>query len=193
MINCPDITTAKEYKTIVNDAGKLICVAERNSFNAIQELMRVFSFEKMPLKETLKIYSCDADEQTWVKAASTSNVVQKTYSFKSRCDLSGTFNGSFLEPFEMNLEMRNLYEFNSVRMRARMKVTQNPKGIRYHFEVAEGVLRSKDRNLSFKVTYEVNIDPLTGSTKYETQNGKIFITGLGEKKITISRPLVFRP
>lgn len=93
----------------------------------------------------------------------------------------------------MNLEMRNLYGFNSARMKVRMKLIQNAKGIRYQFTVQEGLLRSKDRNINFNVKYEVNIDPLTESTKLETQDGRITITNLGERNLIISRPLLFRP
>lgn len=192
-IQCPDIYLAKEYKTVVNDSGKLICEAERDTFNAINELMRVFSYDKKRSAEKFKLNTCDSDSNTWVKAAITSNVIQKTYSFKSTCDLSGTFSGSFLEPYQINLEMRNLYGFSSARMKVKMKLIQNAKGIRYKFEVPDGLIRSKNRNINFKVSYEVNIDPLTESTKYETQGGKITITNLGERKFNVSRPLLFRP
>ena len=191
-IKCPDIYLAKEHKTIVNDAGKLICEAERDTFNAINELMRVFSYDKKRTSEKFKVNTCDTDPRTWVKAAITSNVIQKTYSFKSNCDLSGTFSGSFLGPYQMNLEMRNLYGFRSARMKVRMKLIQNAKGIRYQFTVQEGLLRSKDRNVNFNVKYEVNIDPLTESTKHETQDGRITISNLGERNLIISRPLLFR-
>lgn len=165
--------------------------AEKDSFNVIQELMRIFPYEKSGAKNKLKINTCDTDEKTWVKVVTTSNAVQKTYAFNKQCDLSGTFTASLLEEFPVHLEVKNLYGFERTSMRVRMSIDQHADGIRYQFEVREGAVMSKDKTISFTVRYEVKIDPLTGSTMFDSQKGTISLTKVGQRFLKLSKPLLF--
>lgn len=190
IIQCPDVSLMKG--TEVSDAGKLICIAERDTFDAIQEALRVLNYDKSST-EKLHINNCDRNSSTWVKAATTSTVVQKTYSFKNGCDLSGTFTGGFLEPFDLNLEMRRLSGFNRLRLKVKLRMRQKPNGILYSFSVTEGMIGSPEKVVHFNVEYSVLVDPLTGKTKYRTQEGEITLTGLGERNLSLTRALVFTP
>lgn len=164
---------------------------EKESFKVVQEIMRIFPYEKTGSNYKLKINTCDTDDKTWVKSVLTSNAVQKTYSFSNKCDLAGTFSGSLLEEFPVHLEIKNLYGFNRTSMRVRMKINQKADGIHYEFEVREGAIISKEKTITFKVNYDVKIDPLTGSTMFDSQNGSISLTKVGERFLKLSKPLLF--
>jgi hypothetical protein len=164
---------------------------EEETFKVIHEVLRIFPYEKSVSQDKLKISTCDSDKKTWVKKALISQSVQKTYTFSKKCDLSGTFSATLLGEFPVNLEMKNLDEYKFARMRVRMYIDQTASGILYQFKVREGEIISRDKTITFKAKYEVKFDPLTGSTKFATQNGEISLTKVGDRILNLSKPLLF--
>lgn len=162
------------------------------SFLAVQELMKVLAFGKEGLNQgQFKVHQCDPQPKTWVSAALTKKEVKKTYAFKENCDVSGSFTASFLEEFPVGFDLRNLQEFNRTDMMVKMAIKQSVGGIRYRFDVRDGKLSSPNKKVEFKVEYEVDINPLTGSTIFNTQQGTITITKLDGKVVSITKPLIF--
>lgn len=162
------------------------------SFLAVQELMKVLAFGKEGLNQgQFKVHHCDPQPKTWVSAALTKKEVKKTYAFKENCDVSGSFTASFLEEFPVGFDLRNLQEFTRTDMMVKMAIKQGPSAIRYRFDVREGKLSSLKKKVEFKVEYEVDINPLTGSTIFNTQQGTITITKIDDKVVSITKPLIF--
>lgn len=162
------------------------------SFLALQELMKVLAFGKEGLNQgQFKVHQCDPQPKTWVSAALTKKEVKKTYAFKDNCDVSGSFTASFLEEFPVGFDLRNLQEFTRTDMMVKMAIKQGASAIRYRFDVRDGKLSSLKKKVEFKVEYEVDINPLTGSTIFNTQAGTITITKIDEKVVSITRPLIF--
>jgi hypothetical protein len=164
---------------------------EKESFETIEDLIRVLAFEKVSDNKKLKLVHCDKEIKTWVHAALTRNTVKKSYAWNEGCDFQGSFLASFLEEFPVKLKLKNLSDFTKARMIVKMRINQGPSGIRYEFDVREGAMTGTSGIINFKVHYEVDVDPLTGSTKYSTQDGKITLTRVGDRVLNLSRPLLF--
>lgn len=164
------------------------------AFSVIESLLKVLTFDKEGINEgKFKVYACDSDPKSWVRAALTSTALQKNYGFKEKCDVSGTFVASFYEAFPMKLELRNLEEFNHTSMMVKMMLTQKVSGIRYRFEVKEGLVSSPQKKVTFDAEYEVNIDPLTGKALKNTQSGSMTLLRVNETDIKVTRPLTINP
>ncbi len=162
------------------------------SFVAIQNLLKVLTFDKEGVNQgQFKVHHCDSQPKTWVMAAFTKKTVNKSYTFNEKCDVTGNFTASFMEEFPVNFQLRNLQEFNHTTMMVKMAIKQSVKTIRYRFDVRDGKLTSPQKKIEFKVEYEVDINPLTGSTIYDTQDGTITITKIDDKVVTITKPLIF--
>ncbi len=162
------------------------------SFAALQDLMKVLAFGKEGLNQgQFKVHHCDPQPKTWVSAALTKKSINKSYGFKENCDVSGTFTASFLEEFPVGFDLRNLQDFTRTDMLVKMAIKQGVSAIRYRFDVREGKLSSPKKKVEFKVEYEVDINPLTGSTIFNTQAGTITITKIDERVVSITKPLIF--
>lgn len=164
---------------------------EEEAFAVIGQLLKVLNFQKAVNDGTFRVATCDPNSRTWVKAALTSTEIHKTYVFNDRCDVSGSFRASFTESFPVTFDLRNLNGFTKTKMIVKMSIKQKSGGIRYRFEVDNGTVLADAKSVAFKAEYEVNIDPLTGSTIYDSQEGKITLTKSGDKELNITRPLVF--
>lgn len=161
-------------------------------FLAIQNLMKVLNFDKEGINQgQFKVHHCDPQPKTWVSAALTKKSITKSYKFNENCDVTGSFTASFLQEFPVNFQLRNLQDFHHTAMMVKMAIKQSVKSIRYRFDVREGKLTSPKKKIEFKVEYEVDINPLTGSTIYDTQEGTITITKIDDKVVTITKPLIF--
>jgi hypothetical protein len=158
----------------------------------VEQLVKILSFEKGGINSgTFHIHKCDPQLKTWVKAALTKESISKTYNFGEGCDVAGSFKASFLEVFPVVFDVRNLNDFKRTKMMVKMKIMQSANGIRYGFEVTEGMITNGSKTIVFEVQYEVDIDPLTGSSKHSTQVGKITLKKIDNRPVSISRPLIF--
>ena len=92
----------------------------------------------------------------------------------------------------MSFSLRNLKEYTATQMTTLMKVTQSSDKIRYRFEVINGSISSPSKTVSFKVQHEIDIDPVTGSAKPSTQDGKITLTKIGSRTMNVVQPLIFK-
>jgi len=165
---------------------------EDETFTAITNLLSVLTYDKRGLRTgSFKIARCDSDPQTWVKAATTRSEIAKTYSFNPGCDVDGSFKASFLTTFPAEFRLRNLEEYNFTRMMVKMSIEQEPRGIRYRFEVKDGILSSPKKDVGFNVHYEVDVNPLTGSANLHSQSGIITLTKIKGKPVNVAKPLVF--
>lgn len=163
-----------------------------DAFKVVEQLVKVLSFEKGGINSgSFQIHKCDPQPKTWAKAALTKESISKTYVFGDGCDVAGSFKASFLEVFPVVFDVRNLKDFNRTKMMVKMKIIQSASGIRYGFEVTEGMITNGAKSIVFEVQYEVDIDPLTGSSKFSTQVGKITLKKIGNLPVSVSRPLIF--
>ncbi|MBA2403495.1 MAG: hypothetical protein H0V66_01880, partial [Bdellovibrionales bacterium] len=115
----------------------------------------------------------------------------KSYIFKELCDVKGNFSANFQKDFSLKFEMRNLQDFSNTEMTVRMKVNTLPSGIRYGFEVLEGLISAPTRNAHFKADYTVEINPTNGKVDKNSQAGKVTLTKVGSKEVNVSAPLRF--
>jgi hypothetical protein len=155
----------------------------QQSMIAIHDLLKIFTFDKL--------HHCDASSKTWVQSALTQETVTKAYHFNDHCDVSGSFRASFVDEFPVLFNLRNLQDFTRSKMMVKMRINQRASGIHYQFEVSEGMVTNGSKTVGFNVEYEVEIDPLSGQAKYDSQKGKMTLTKLNNLNVLIARPLNF--
>jgi hypothetical protein len=166
---------------------------EANAIAVLQELLKILTFDKLGINNgAFKVKTCDSKPKSWAIAAFTGVSISKSYAFNDQCDVSGNFTASFKEPFEVSFSLRNLKEYTATQMTTLMKVTQSSEKIRYRFEVTNGIVTAPSKTVSFKVEHEIDIDPVTGSAKPNTQDGKITLTKIGNRTMNVVQPLIFK-
>jgi hypothetical protein len=166
---------------------------EKNALSVLQELLKVLAFDKSGINNgAFKVKTCDPKPKSWAIAAFTGTSISKSYVFNDHCDVTGNFTASFKEPFEVRFNLRNLQDYSSAQMTTLMKVTHSAEKIRYRFEVINGSMTAPSKSVSFKVEHEVDIDPVTGSARPSTQDGKITLTKIGNRAMNVVQPLIFK-
>jgi hypothetical protein len=163
------------------------------SIDVITKLLSIFSYDKSGVNAgEFKVGQCDKKPKEWVMAAVTKKDLSKTYAFDTNCDVSGSFTASFAKPFLVNFGLRNLKEFQTTAMTVQMSIKKAASGsLRYRFEADPATVSAPQKTIVFKAWYEVDVDPFTGVTKFDTQEGKITLLKEGDKVMNIERPLVF--
>lgn len=166
---------------------------EKNSIEILHELLKILAFDKNGINDgAFKVRTCDPKPKSWAIAALTGASISKSYAFNDHCDVTGQFTASFKTPFEVNFSLRNLKEFTSTKMTTLMKVTQDSNRIRYRFEVINGSVMSPSKTIYYKVEYEVDIDPVSGNARLNTQDGKITLTKIGSREMNVVHSLIFK-
>lgn len=157
---------------------------EQKFLGTVQDLMAVLTMKRENNgKGIFKVSQCDDRPMDWLKAAILNTQINKSYVFKEQCDVKGSFSANFTSEFPITFELRNLQDFNKTEMTLKMKVTKSVSGIRYGFEVLEGLISSPTRNANFKVEYEIDINPLTGIADKSSQKGKVTLTKIDNKEV----------
>lgn len=166
---------------------------EDQSFAVINELLKVLAYDKTGMNEgQFKVGHCDPKPKEWVIAAVTKKDLPKSYSFNERCDVTGSFTASFTKEFPVNFTLRNLKNFNATAMTVKMMLKKaGPGEIRYRFEAENSTVSSPEKTIVFKAWYEVNVDAMSGVTKFDSQEGTVTLLKVGDKTMNIERPLVF--
>ena len=159
----------------------------------IKELLKVLAYDKNGINEgQFNVGRCDPKPKEWVIAAMTKKDFSKEYVFNERCDVSGNFTASFKNPFPVSFKLRHLKEFLSTAMIVKMNVHKSDSGqVRYRFEADSASVSAPQKLVEFKAWYEVDIDPMTGVTKFDTQSGSMTLVKAGDKVLNIERPLLF--
>ena len=172
--------------------GENLSVTDEQHFLAsIHELMEILTLNKANLgKGIFKVKSCDNRPIDWIKGAMLNSPINKSYIFNDACDVKGSFSASFTSEFPINFELRNLRDFNKTSMTVKMSINK-AKGIRYRFEVKEGLIASSTRNANFKAEYEVDVDPMSGQALKGSQDGRIQLTKVDGKEVNATKELIF--
>ena len=209
--SCPSGTLSVEYFSAVTKGRKVTCGFMKNgvlikhgneySYDKDGALMKTVSYNNgeenqppAPIVEQPKGPTPEdiTEEKNSVAVLQELLKISKTYAFNDHCDVTGNFTASFKEPFEVRFNLRNLQDYSSAQMTTMMKVTHSSEKIRYRFEVINGSITAPSKSVSFKVEHEVDIDPVTGSAKPTTQDGKITLTKIGNRAVNVVYPLIFK-
>ena len=186
-----NIPGTEEAKTKFTDTliGTKPLSDEQSFLATIQNLMAILTMKaENSGKGMFKVSKCDNKPSDWLKAAIFNTQISKTYSFNDFCDVSGIFSANFTSEFPMKFDLRNLQDFTKTEMILKMKVTKSVNGIRYRFEVVEGLLSSPTRKANFKVEYEIDINPMTGVADSSSQTGTLTLTKIDNKEVNVSAP-----
>jgi hypothetical protein len=160
---------------------------------AVHEIAEILSLHKKEKpNKRFKINKCDPKPQDWVKAAIFKTPLEREYKFSEECDASGKFKASFETPFDINFQLRNLFDFHKTVQKIQMSVKTN-KGIIYRFESKDGWIYAPKRNAMFSLEYEVEVNPSTGEVILGTQKGSIKLHKINDIEINETRKLEFSP
>jgi hypothetical protein len=185
----------EEVKAVANlpgveekkDLGKEAAVME-----SIGQMLQILTLKKAnPGKGMFKIQHCDPKPIDWVRGAVMLTPINKTYSFAEKCDVAGTFTANFKNEFPVKFNLRNLQEYTSTDMMVKMAIKKSAAGITYGFEVVSGAISSLTSSAHFTVQYEVEINPMTGTTLAGSQKGTVTLTKLDGKDVKASSPILF--
>lgn len=165
---------------------------EQKLLATIQDLMAILTLKKEGNgKGTFKVGQCDDKPLDWLKGAVFNSPINKSYVFKDHCDVKGSFSANFTTEFPLKFELRNLQDFSNTEMTVKMKVNKSASGVRYGFEVLEGLISSPSKKGHFKAEYEIDINPMTGEPNKGSQAGKVTLTKIDNKEVNVSAPLKF--
>jgi hypothetical protein len=159
----------------------------------IHDLIQVLSLKKNSGNSRLfKIHKCDKKPEDWGAGALFNKTVPKSYAFEEGCDVQGQFTANLMSAeFPVNFELRNLEDINKVSMKVKMSIQKTQGGISYHIVISEGEVFSPKRNGSFKVEYDVTLNPLTLSPTEDGERGRIVLTKLNGKEVSAEERLRF--
>jgi hypothetical protein len=173
-----------------NLSGPKSEVEEKKIIGNISELLRILTLKKTAVAgERFQVSKCDNAPLEWLKGAIFNTSIPKNYMFIDKCDVSGDFVASFVEEFTLEFQLRNLEDFNHVKMRVKMSANKANAGIRYKFEVIEGYISSPKRNANFNVNYEIDINPLTGEAEKASQRGRVSLSKVNGSEVNAEAPL----
>ncbi|HXH73756.1 MAG TPA: hypothetical protein VNJ08_02255 [Bacteriovoracaceae bacterium] len=161
--------------------------------SSLKEMLSVFVLKgKSSGNGSFRVDKCDTNIMSWVQAAITRSPISKTYSFKEGCDVSGSFTAKFDEEFPVNLDLRNLGEYQQTEMKVKMDFVR-ASAIRYSFNVVKGKIISLQTTASaeFTADYAMDVHPLPLKIDYKSQKGKINISRIKDKDVKITHPLEY--
>lgn len=166
---------------------------EQESFAVVTKLLSIFSYDKTSVNDgDFKVSQCDKKPKDWAIGAITKKDIPRSYSFEEKCDVSGSFTASFKNPFPVSFMLRNLKGFTDTSMTVVMSIKKAPENaIRYRFEAGPATVTAPSDKIEFKAWYEVDVDPMSGVTKFNTQGGQITLLKVGDKPMNVERPLLF--
>jgi hypothetical protein len=211
---CPDGSMLVEYVSPVTGNKKKVCMKDMvkvgepsvrasatsapvasvtldtKYIKAIQHLLKILSRQSINDTVLFNVTKCDKNPVAWVKMALTKQPATFSYAYKEDCDVQGNFTANFGEPpFELSLQLRNLMEFNKASMKVLQNAESGSRGILYTFKAKEGILFSATDKIEFEADYEIEINPLTGASYRETQNGSIHIKSHNGKPVNLKEAL----
>lgn len=165
---------------------------EKEALDVLNKLLSVLTYDKTGLGDgSFKVKHCDPNPKAWAIAAITKKSIPRSYSYNDNCDVSGSFTANFKEEFPVEFALRNLKDFTKTKMKVKMDLNKGKSGVVYQYKVRDGEVSSNIKSIVFDAEYEVEVDPLTGSTKFSTQGGSITLKKVGDKVVNITRPLLF--
>lgn len=149
----------------------------------IREFLKIASFEKMD--------ECFPDKQSFPQAALLKKSIDIEYKFSDDCNYKGKFVASYLDEIPMQLQLKEIGEYQKASALIKLHIHQHRNGVYYGFEVKEGALIGKGKQVPFTVRYKVDTDPLTNEIKEGTEKGEIHIITPGTKKVKATYPFSF--
>jgi hypothetical protein len=168
-------------------------ISQEKISSALKHVLKILS--RQTLNDglvTFRVNTCEANPIEWIKMAMTKQPKTFSYRFKEGCDVDGTFTAAFEKEFPINMNLKNLYDFNQTQMNVIQKMSKGQKGVRYHFEAVTGTLKSPSEMVEFKARYEIEFNIFNGEPLEETQNGMLTITKVNDKAVLIEEKLLYQ-
>ena len=115
-----------------------------------------------------------------------------SFTFKPGCDIDGVIRPKVMVPFPIDLKIKNLQDFHSLKSENKLTSTLEEKPV-LNLEVRSAILTSSKGTILFEADYSVRIDPLKKKDMIEENiGGEIRVLEIYGKQVKIKEKILLK-
>ena len=154
-------------------------------------LQRSVQDPKTLLKD-FSVAKCDKHKIVWIDVILMRKTAALTYTFKPGCDVEGIVYPAVLKPFNTDLKLKNLQNFNHLFCENKITATLESLPI-INLAIRSAKLTGEKGTVKFEADYSVRINPLKkGDPVEENLGGEIRITEIYGKAVSIKEKITIK-
>lgn len=144
-------------------------------------LKSLFPFISANKSSVIKTHNCKIDKQKWTMLLLTQQTFKQTFKFAKGCDLDGTIHPKLNAPFPINLKVRKLKNYQSIKALGKISLDYKEEAV-LSVELKKAHVTGK-KSAKFDIDYAVVIDPLSEKIIKKHKGGSLHIKSLNGKAI----------
>jgi len=143
---------------------------------------------KIDLKD-FSVAKCEKHKINWMDVLLMRETVSLKFKFAPGCDIEGTIYPAVIKPFNADLKLKNLENFNHLHSENKITATIESQPI-LNIAVRSAKLTGPKGDVLFEADYQVRIDPLKKADPVaENLGGEIRISEINGKKVAIKEKI----
>lgn len=160
---------------------------------ALDAVKAIFPALSKKNEKSIKTKGCKFQKEKWVSFLLTKQSFTETLTFNPQCDLEGSFVVKMMEPFPIELKVKEHSLIRKIQSNIMFSLHFENKVLLNIFMNSSNLeLKNKDKNLLFDLKYGVYIDPLNENPFKEHKGGELTLTQLGEKRLNKKIKIKFK-
>jgi hypothetical protein len=165
--------------------------AKRSIQSLIRPLMAGSAKKRPPGTEKFRVDTCEKTKINWMKVLLMQESATLKYTFKEGCDIQGTITPKVLQPFDANLDLKNIDSYSRIETTNKITANLEVKPI-LNLEMRKGTLSGKKSIVKFEADYRVRISPMEKKTVAENLGGELRIFEINGKKVSIKEKILVK-
>ena len=135
---------------------------------------------------------CEKYQINWMEVLLMKEKSAISFTFKDGCDIEGVIRPRVMVPFAINLKLKNLQDFDSLKSENKITSTLEEKPV-LNLEVRSAILSSSKGTILFEADYRVRIDPLKKKDMIEENiGGEIRLLQIYGKQVKIKEKILLK-
>jgi hypothetical protein len=158
----------------------------------IQMLLKNTQNNERSTNHQFSTSKCEKYQINWMEVLLMKDSSSITFTFKDGCDIEGVVRPRVLAPFPINLKLKNLQDFHSLKSENKITSTLEEKPI-LNLEIRSAILSSSKGSILFEADYSVRINPLKKKDMIEENiGGEIRLLEIDGKKVKIIEKIMLK-
>lgn len=138
-----------------------------------------------------KLDECPDYQIEWLQLALLKKSFTANYKFKPGCDIEGSFSPLMDQSFVVNLKIRNIADFETLKMNSLLKIIPEENKLKLSVSALPSEVQSPKNSVKFSGDYAISVTPLDFEN-YENLGGEIQILEINKKKINIKEKIFIK-
>lgn len=113
------------------------------------------------------------------------------FEFKEGCDIKGVVNPKLLSWFPIELELRNIPNYNQIKANGLISAVLETNPV-IRLDIKEASLHNEKKSIAFEGSYKVRIGQNGKKALVQKLGGEIILTGFGDQKILPSEKILIK-